>query len=221
MSSNEQPRIGGVVADGESRKAALAKLEGFNDPLRIRILTALIFKPASAADLAAELELPIGRVRYQLGRMRKAGLAELREERPRRGVVERVYFIRPNLISPEDASHLTQEEINHGHVEILKVIVQDSLAALRTGSFSARKDFMAARVPMRLDEEGWKKATELQHDTLGRLIEIHVEASTRIDRDGLDSIRAFALLFLFEAAPESAYQRSKSSEFKSEKAPGT
>ncbi len=203
------------MADEESRKEALAKLEGFNNSLRMRILTALILKPSSAGDLAADLELPIGRVRYQLGRLRKAGLAELREQRPRRGVVERVYFVRPNFVSIEDAAHLSPEEINQGNVEILKAIVQDSLAALRAGTFSSRKDFLAARAPLRLDEEGWKQTSALQHDTLNRLIQIHAEASARLERSGNESIAAFAFLLLFEAAPPGAYRHSKNVEFNS------
>jgi len=208
-------------ADGESRKDALAKLEGFNDPLRARMLTALILRPSSANDLAADLGLPIGRVRYHLGRLRKAGLAELREQRPRRGVVERVYFTRPNFLTNEDAAHLTPEEIGQGHVEILRVIVQDCLAALRAGTFSAREGFQAARVPLRLDDEGWLQASTLQHEALDRLIEIHVEASKRLDRSGDEAIGAFALSFLFEAAPSRAYRSSKSAEFNSKDASGS
>jgi DNA-binding transcriptional ArsR family regulator len=184
-----------------SRQEALAKLEGMNDPLRMMILTALILEPASAGDLAAELDVPIGRVRYHLGRLRKAGLAELRESRPRRGVVERVYFIRPNFISIDDAANLTPEEVVPVNMEILKVIMRDALAAFRAGSFFSREEFMLARAPLRLDEEGWVEAAKLQHETLDRLVEIHGESSARLDREGSRPISAFAVLLLFEAAP--------------------
>ncbi len=183
-----------------SRKEALAKLEGFNDPLRMMILTALIHKPSSAGDLATELEIPIGRVRYHLGRLRKAGLAELRESRPRRGVVERVYFIRPHFVSIVDAANLTAEEIGRGNMEVLKVIMRDSLAAFRTGSFFSREEYMLARAPLRLDEEGWMEAAKVQQDALDRLLEIHGESSARLDRDAGQPISAFAVLLLFEAA---------------------
>ncbi|HEY5941577.1 MAG TPA: winged helix-turn-helix domain-containing protein [Solirubrobacterales bacterium] len=183
-----------------SRKEALAKLEGFNDPLRMMILTALILKPSSAGDLATELEIPIGRVRYHLGRLRKAGLAELRESRPRRGVVERVYFIRPHFVSIVDAANLTAEEIGRGNLEILKVIMRDSFTAFRTGSFFSREEYMLARVPLRLDEEGWMEAAKVQQDALDRLLEIHGESSARLDRDAGQPISAFAVLLLFEAA---------------------
>jgi DNA-binding transcriptional ArsR family regulator len=58
-------------------------------PLRRQLLDRL-HNPASAAQLAAELELPRQRVNYHLRTLEKAGLIELVEERPRRGCTERI-----------------------------------------------------------------------------------------------------------------------------------
>jgi len=193
-----------VPRDEGSREEALAKLEGMNDPLRVAIFTALLRKPASVAELAERLDVPIGRVRYQLGRLREAGLAELREQRPRRGVVEQVYFSRPAVISIEDAAQLDLEELNEGHVEILKVMVRDCLAAFRAGRFASREEFMMARIPLQLDEEGWTLTADLQHETLDRLLQINADALARSEASGAESISAFAFLLLFEAAPYSA-----------------
>lgn len=215
VASDEQSRTGKRVVDEESRKEALAKLEGMNDPLRVTIFTVLLLKPASAGDLAAELGVPIGRVRYHLDRLRKAGLTELRESRPRRGVVERVYFARPEYISADEAANLTEEETGRVNMEALKAIVRDALAAVRSGSLTSREDYMLARAPLRLDEEGWTEAAKLQQETLDRLLEIHGESSARLDRDGGRPVAALAFLLLFEAAPGPPKKRSKSSEFNS------
>jgi DNA-binding transcriptional ArsR family regulator len=188
------------VADEELRKKALAKFESMNDPLRIKLFTLLIRKPATAAELAEKLGTPIGRVRYQLGRMREAGLVTVREEKPRRGVVEQVYVSRPTVISVDDMAQLTPEEIRRGHAEIVKMVVRDCLAALQQGTFFSREDFMAVRLPLRLDDEGWKQASVLQHESLERLLEIHAGAQARILSDKAEAIDALAYLFLFEAA---------------------
>lgn len=188
------------MADGEQRKKALAKFETMSDPLRMAIFTVLVRKPASAAELAAEFELPIGRIRYQLGRLREAGLAEVREQRPRRGVVEQVYFSHPAVISIEDFAQLTPEEIKRGHVEVLKMMFRDCLAALEKGTFFSHEDFMMARMPLQLDEEGWKQASDLQHETLDRFLKIQESSHARTDAAGEETIDAFAFLFLFEAA---------------------
>lgn len=188
------------MADEELRKKALSKFESMTDPLRMELFTSLIRRPATAAELAEKLGAPIGRVRYQLGRMREAGLVTVREEKPRRGVVEQIYVSQPTVISIEDVAQLTPEEVREGHAEVIKMIVRDCIAALREGTFFSRDDFMAVRLPLRLDEEGWNRASALQHETLERFLEIHAEAQARILSEEAAAIDVLAYLFLFEAA---------------------
>ncbi|MEU8203981.1 helix-turn-helix domain-containing protein [Streptosporangium sp. NPDC049046] len=70
-------------------------------PIRRRLL-ARLREPASAVQLAIELELPRQRVGYHLRVLEEAGLIELVEERPRRGFVERVMRVTANafLVDP-------------------------------------------------------------------------------------------------------------------------
>ncbi|MEU3167934.1 helix-turn-helix domain-containing protein [Streptosporangium sp. NPDC006930] len=70
-------------------------------PIRRRLLVRLR-EPASAVQLATELELPRQRVGYHLRVLEEAGLIELVEERPRRGFVERVMRVTANafLVDP-------------------------------------------------------------------------------------------------------------------------
>ncbi len=77
-------------------------------PLR-RQLLARLRTPASAAQLASELELPRQRIGYHLRELEAAGLVELVEERRRRGFVERVlragaeaYVVDPAVMSRDD-----------------------------------------------------------------------------------------------------------------------
>lgn len=65
--------------------AAVAAL----DPLRSRILAELA-EPGSASTVAATLGLPRQKVNYHLRLLEQLGLVELVEERPRRGLTERV-----------------------------------------------------------------------------------------------------------------------------------
>jgi DNA-binding transcriptional ArsR family regulator len=60
------------------------------DPDRRRLLDALQEAPDSATGLARRLEDRRQRVNYHLRILEEAGLVELAEERPRRGVTERV-----------------------------------------------------------------------------------------------------------------------------------
>lgn len=60
------------------------------DPDRSRLVTALLEEPDSAVGLARRLEDSRQRLNYHLRVLEEAGLVEVQEERPRRGVKERV-----------------------------------------------------------------------------------------------------------------------------------
>lgn len=70
----------------EDPGAAIALL----DQTRAQVLAALI-EPGSASSVAAALDLPRQRVNYHLRALEAYGLVELVEERPRRGLTERVF----------------------------------------------------------------------------------------------------------------------------------
>lgn len=87
-----------LLAEPDQLRGALA-------PLRRRLLSRLR-TPASATELARELELSRQKVNYHLRRLEEAGLIELVEQRRRRGCVERVmraradaYVVDPSLMA--------------------------------------------------------------------------------------------------------------------------
>jgi DNA-binding transcriptional ArsR family regulator len=76
-------------------------------PLR-RQLLARLRTPASASQLAVELELPRQRLGYHLRQLEEAGLLDLVETRQRRGFTERVlrasadaYVVDPDVLAPD------------------------------------------------------------------------------------------------------------------------
>ncbi|MDF5756491.1 helix-turn-helix domain-containing protein [Spongiactinospora sp. TRM90649] len=78
-------------------------------PVRRRIL-ARLREPASAAQLAAEFDMPRQRIGYHLRELEAHGLVELVEERRRRGFVERVlragaeaYVVDPDVLGERRA----------------------------------------------------------------------------------------------------------------------
>ena len=86
-----------LLAEPEKLREALA-------PLRRRLL-ARLRTPASATELARELDLSRQKVNYHLRKLEQSGLIELVEERQRRGCVERVlraradaYVVDPSLM---------------------------------------------------------------------------------------------------------------------------
>ena len=87
-------------------KAAIVALE----PVRSGILAMLAAEPASASQLARALDLPRQKVNYHLRALEAHGLVELVEERPVRGVTERImrasaasYFVSPDALGEAGA----------------------------------------------------------------------------------------------------------------------
>lgn len=87
------------------------------NPIRRSLLQALAAQPDSASGLAQRVNSPRQRVNYHLKALEKAGLVELALERPRRGLVERIfrttakaYAIDPSVLGHLDAG----TQINQG-----------------------------------------------------------------------------------------------------------
>ncbi len=96
---------------------AVTEIALLEEPDRLRLalspvrrqLLARLRRPASATQLAAELDLSRQRVNYHLRALEAAGLLELVEERPRRGFVERIlrasahaYVVDPAVMASSD-----------------------------------------------------------------------------------------------------------------------
>ena len=80
--------------------AALAIL----DPIRARVLAALV-EPGSATSVAAAIGEPRQKVNYHVRTLEDVGLVEFVEERPRRGLTERIvqasarsYVVSPSVV---------------------------------------------------------------------------------------------------------------------------
>ena len=193
------------MAEAQSRDEVLEKVAVLEDPLKAAILTLLMRRPASIAEVASELDLPIGRARYQLRRLHQAGMVELTEVRPRRGVVERVYRRQPSIVSADEVGLLSVEERGKAVATVLKLVFREALSALRTGVLAQRVESVVARIPLRLDDQGWKDAVAIQAEALDRLLAVQEEASARLEGEAGAAelpIAALACLLLIEAASE-------------------
>ena len=72
----------------------LETLHVISDPLRLRLLTAIIDQPKPIKQIAAELEIDQIKLYYHFKMMEKHGLVKIVEERVISGIVEKVYRAR-------------------------------------------------------------------------------------------------------------------------------
>lgn len=122
-------------------------ISAFGNPERRRILRALAATPDSASGLAERLDDTRQRMNYHVRKLEAAGLVELAEERPKRGLTEKIYrpaarrfALDPSILGSLDAG----ESIDEGdrwaaaYAIALASRMTREVAALRTKA--ARQD---------------------------------------------------------------------------------
>jgi DNA-binding transcriptional ArsR family regulator len=109
-------------SEAESDRRALERVNAIVHRPRQRIMAILVQRPASAAELAAELGLEADAVRYQLRRLQGWGMIEESESRQRRGTLERYYVARDSelLFDDEEVSRLDIGVNNRLAIDILR-----------------------------------------------------------------------------------------------------
>lgn len=115
------------------------------DATRARVLAALA-EPGSATSVAAELGLPRQQVNYHLRTLEQHGLVELVEERPRRGLTERVvratargYVVAPPALGRDAARPEGVDRMSSRYLIALAArLVQEVAALTRRAEESGR-----------------------------------------------------------------------------------
>ena len=150
-------------------------------PLRGRCLTILSDRTASPNELAKELGEDVGNVSYHVKQLLKMEVIELVRERPVRGAVEHFYraITRP-VLSNEAYLDLTVEERLRFARLILQFSVADAATAIESASLGQRPDHHVTRLPVQVDEEGWRELSELHTEMFQRTIEIEAASAKRM-----------------------------------------
>lgn len=113
------------------------------DPMRARMLARLA-EPGSATTLGAELGLSRQKVNYHLHALEQHGLIELLEDRPRRGLRERVmiatarsYLIAPDALSAQAADPARADRLSTRYLIALAARMVREVTDLARGAEKA------------------------------------------------------------------------------------
>ena len=173
-------------------------------PLRVRALSFLSERPASPKEIAAELGAEVGNVSYHVRELERVGLIELIDEKKRRGAIEHFYrAVRPPLLDDAEWEKLGPEERLGISTWIIQLTMADAAEALRAGSLEARDDSHLSRVPLLLDEKGWRELVKIQKEALWATLDIRAASAARLaEADGEEGFPATAALACFEMPPQ-------------------
>lgn len=182
-----------------------AVVKALAHPLRVRILGILEHRTASPNELATELDAPLGNVSYHVRQLERFGLIKLVKEAPRRGAVEHYYKLemRPR-VSDEGwsrAPSVVKEALSSA---VISQIGEQVSAAAEDGGFD-RDDIRLSRLPLRLDDRGFKAAAAQIERVAETLRRIEEASQKRLARNGSEpQTNALAVLMLFEAGEASS-----------------
>lgn len=198
------------MADGENWQGAPKSREEMEKiaaaaahPVRMVLLNLLGTRPGSgAAELAEWSGEPIGRVRKQLRILVDDGLIGLQRQENRRGVAKRYYsLVTAFSLSAEDEEELSEKEVRHLNLSILRLLFSATTEAMAAGTLTAQPDYVLGNTPGEVDARGWKELADLHLDLLGRVQEIVASSRARLEASGEQPTMRFTSGVLFFESP--------------------
>ncbi len=177
-------------------------VRGLADPVTFELIDALSIRPAGASELANQIAIPVEKVRYELDRLRRAGMIRVCGERQRRGTVERLYIgeNRNALFDHVDAINLQGARKNAFNRLVVNKVFREAVEATRAGAFHDRDDFYLARIPMRIDMRGFISISALISAAALRLFDLRDRCLAALEEGEAPPRLAFSDLLLFEQA---------------------
>jgi DNA-binding transcriptional ArsR family regulator len=172
-------------------------------PLRIQILRVLQNRVASPSEIADELSARLPNVSYHVRFLERIGVIELVRTRPRRGAVEHYYKARGRLRINDAIWAQVPDMVKSAMVDAtLAQAVQGIAAAASFDGFS-RKEALAGRLLVTLDEQGFRELSGATNELAKRAVTLEKESRQRLAANDHEApeIRTGLVMTLYEAAP--------------------
>src|SRR3954452_16117406 len=177
-------------------------VKALNHPVRVKALTILTEKIASPKEIAAQIEMPLSNVSYHVRVLDELGLVEIVEEEPVRGSVAHFYkAVERPLIDNPDWEKLDPRVRSAFSGYVVETLMSDAARSLAAGAFDSREDRHLSRPPLLLDEQGWRRVSQIQAKALDDILKEQTAAARRINGSGEGEIQAIAGMTCFEVPP--------------------
>jgi len=194
----------------DDRVQAMAEVMG--DPVRAKILFAVaeasprtdsgVGAPAgiTVRQIAARVEESPRRVRYHLSRLVDEEFVTLTGKRMRRGVEERYYrATEVPIITLETTvgGRVSTKQQQRLTLEILKAIFADAKSSLAAEVYNRRPEWIANRIFLEVDEQGWKELSAIQETAAAESQEV-LKCVARRSTPAADRFPVILAQLLFE-----------------------
>jgi DNA-binding transcriptional ArsR family regulator len=169
-------------------------------PVRAKALSMMSERPTSPKEIAAAVGKPIGNVTYHIHQLKEAGMVMLVKEKKRGGATEHFYLA--TTIDDEASSRIDPRQREILARTGLHLIIADAALAVEAGTLSSRPDVQMARIPLFVDEKGWREIRDLYAATLEAALAAAARSANRLEEGDDAGFRALAVAMLFEMAGE-------------------
>ena len=172
------------------------------DPTRAHALNILNQRPSSPGEIAKELEIDVGLVDHHIKELRNLGVVDQIAQRGVDGAKANVYKANIRQFFDADAWAQVPGDRRLGvTMSILGLISGDIVHAYNGGTLEERPDSHLSRIPMTLDEEGWKEVVDLLEQALEELLAIQVRATNRMANSGEEPMLTKVSIIHFNSPP--------------------
>jgi AcrR family transcriptional regulator len=197
------PKAAGAAArsGGRARRThhVEAVLAFYEDPESDRFETALGFGAATPEELATRLDVSAEDARQLLGKMLDAGLIESVEGHSKDEPIEGAYrFSGDAAIDRDSVSEMSIAERQRVAARVANGLQAELGESLEAGTLSLRPEHVLVRMPMNLDEEGWREVSDLLEQAMADVLDVYERSAERLADSGEAPMRATAGLALFE-----------------------
>jgi hypothetical protein len=192
----------GAAANGDGRERGSSP-EHQQRLLLAKVAQILARRNASAKALAREIGVPEEEVRTQIGHLEEAGLVGPIEASPKgSGTASTEIFYR-GITDWIDLNHWAQiDRLKRQAIsaQIVRLVTADLDRAVEDGTLDARVDRHLTRLPVELDEQGWRQLMAIHHQTFIASLAIEAESAERLQRTGDPGISGNSVQALFEVS---------------------
>lgn len=187
-----------TVKSGPAIESTLAAVAAH--PLRVQSLAILSERVSSSAGIARDLGETVANVSYHVKVLKQLGLIEKVGERQVRGAIESFYSaVERPAFNDEEWANLSIDERRPTTLYALQLSLADAAAAVGGGTFDARSDRYLVRMPLLVDEEGWRELNALHAEAYKRTVEIQTASAERMGNDsGGEQIPVTSIAMFFE-----------------------
>ncbi|HET9593475.1 MAG TPA: TetR family transcriptional regulator [Solirubrobacterales bacterium] len=165
---------------GRTRLADMRQL-GLADPIKAKLITFLSHGPVSVGKLVEALPQPREQIEAQIAELEDAGVIEMVGEDAEGD--DRVFVTGWPVLSTEEWQGRKQDAREQLSEEIGRAIKEEVEEAFAAGTFDARIDRFLVRLPMWLDEEGWRELAATLDRTLEACLAIQERTKRRLVED--------------------------------------